>query len=315
MLGAGNARYAVTFVDNHDTYRDNNCLAKVYDGRNKILQAYAYILSMPGVPCVFYPHWKSFTNEINALIDARHAVGVNSTSPVDDSETGDNTYRATIQGRNGYLIIRIGADIYGHAPGSDYKIATEGYGYRVYVPISVTLGNLPSTTTYYLTGATLVGSWAPNAQEMTNGTVTINNVQAGTYAFKITTGTWDTSFGYSDLGVVSGVATSSDNDGNVVITLTEERDLTISIVNRRINISSSSASQHVVTAMEETQSTAECSVENGVLRVSAQDDDRVYVYDVAGRMLCSGKGGMSVRLNRGVYIVRCKDATQKIIVR
>ena len=238
MLGAGNARYAVTFVDNHDTYRNGSCLAKVGDGKHKIMQAYAYLLSMPGVPCVFYPHWKSFPTEINALIDARHAVGVNSTSAVDDSETGDNTYRAAIQGTKGYLILRVGADIYGHEPGSDYKIAAEGYGYRVYVPKSVTVGDLPQTTQYYLTGKDLAGSWEPDALLMTGGKYTFKNLNAGIYTFKITTGTWDTNFGYADLGAVKGetIFAEGDADGNVLLHVLEAQEVSISIAHRRIVI-------------------------------------------------------------------------------
>ena len=236
MLGAGNARYAVTFVDNHDTYRNGSCLAKIGDGKNKIMQAYAYLLSMPGVPCVFYPHWKAFSTQINALIDARHAVGVNSTSPVDDSETGDNTYRAAIQGTKGYLILRVGADIYGHEPGSDYKIAAEGYGYRVYVPKSVTLGDLPQSTKYYITGKDLAGSWEPNALLMPDGTYTFTNLAAGSYTFKITTGTWDTNFGYTDLGAVKGetLSVSGDDDGNIVLYVAEAQDVVISIAHGRV---------------------------------------------------------------------------------
>ena len=51
-------RYAVTFVENHDTqYRDS------YNPQDPINQyveaANAYLLAMPGTPCVFLKHWMS----------------------------------------------------------------------------------------------------------------------------------------------------------------------------------------------------------------------------------------------------------------
>lgn len=43
-------RYSVTFVDNHDTYRDGS----KFNGN--VIAANAYILCSPGTPCVFLPH-------------------------------------------------------------------------------------------------------------------------------------------------------------------------------------------------------------------------------------------------------------------
>ena len=62
-------RYAVTFVDNHDTYRS---AADRVD--NNVLAANAFILAMPGTPCVFLPHWKQYKPEIKKMIAARNAA-------------------------------------------------------------------------------------------------------------------------------------------------------------------------------------------------------------------------------------------------
>ncbi len=67
-------QYSVTFVDNHDTYRDNNR----YTGN--VPMANAWILANPGTPCVFLPHWNKYKEQIKAMIDARKAVGVSNTS-------------------------------------------------------------------------------------------------------------------------------------------------------------------------------------------------------------------------------------------
>ena len=46
LLGMGKGKYAVTFIDNHDTYQRGD--GNEYTG--DILRANAYLLSMPGVP-------------------------------------------------------------------------------------------------------------------------------------------------------------------------------------------------------------------------------------------------------------------------
>ena len=48
----GYAEKAVTFVDNHDTF-----VGKEAFWGNNIPKAYAYILTHPGIPCVFAPHY------------------------------------------------------------------------------------------------------------------------------------------------------------------------------------------------------------------------------------------------------------------
>ena len=49
--------YVVTFVDNHDTYRNDNCIT------SNVLAANAFILAMPGTPCVFWPHWTAYKDD------------------------------------------------------------------------------------------------------------------------------------------------------------------------------------------------------------------------------------------------------------
>lgn len=124
--------HAVTFVDNHDTFRRGNSGSLSDNGefmgtngsignyQNRTVQAYAFILSMPGVPCVFYPHYYTFKDQITAMCDARHRAGVHSGSQVSD-EAGDGYYKATISGTNGgSLKLRIG-------PNSGYLDTPDGY--------------------------------------------------------------------------------------------------------------------------------------------------------------------------------------------
>ena len=75
----GYRQYAVTFVENHDTEvrpdgSSNGPLKK------DTLAANAYMLAMPGTPCVFLKHWQTYKAEIKAMIEARKLVGISNTS-------------------------------------------------------------------------------------------------------------------------------------------------------------------------------------------------------------------------------------------
>ena len=135
LLGAGKARYAVTFLDSHDSFQrdDNEFCGKGNSMKNtgKIQQCYAYLLSMPGIPCVFYPHWVKFKDKLKPMINARYKTGVHSESAVSD-EAGDGFYKATITGTNGEIRVLIGPKSgYNNAP-AGYTKAVTGENYGVY---------------------------------------------------------------------------------------------------------------------------------------------------------------------------------------
>ena len=115
-------RYTVTFVDNHDTFREDYNICGTPDSIGdsaKVIMANAYILSMPGVPCVFYPYWHEYKVALKAMIDARRSAGVHSESAVQD-EAGEGYYRATVTGKHGTLRLLLG-------PNSGYQYCPEGY--------------------------------------------------------------------------------------------------------------------------------------------------------------------------------------------
>lgn len=118
--------YAVTFVDNHDTYRDDN----KYTG--DVLQAYAFVLSSPGVPCVFWPHWKNanYKTPIENMIAARKSVGLSSDSEVTVTQCS-TYYEAEATGRSGSLIVRIGSKAPTTVP-TGYTKACSGTGWAFY---------------------------------------------------------------------------------------------------------------------------------------------------------------------------------------
>lgn len=117
LRSSGLSRYAVTFIDNHDTFeRDDNQGGEyisynvdISTKRASIVRANAFILMMPGVPCVFYPHWVTFKDDIKELIAIRRLAGIHSESEVKDEKATSTTYEATIVGHRGNVILRMGS--------------------------------------------------------------------------------------------------------------------------------------------------------------------------------------------------------------
>ena len=149
--GQGLERYAVTFVDNHDTferdgYGDNQFGGQYCDlnsaaKKAQIVQAYAYILMMPGVPCVFWPHWYKYKDEINQLIKLRKLAGIHSESAVSDESYVQGAYQGTIQGKKHKVILRLGKNRDMTAP-AGYGCCANGDHYSVYVEGVEALGEV-----------------------------------------------------------------------------------------------------------------------------------------------------------------------------
>ena len=137
LIGQGKGRWAVNFIDNHDTFErmenendfgGNDPMHP--DIKDRLLQANAFILSMPGVPCIFYPHWKAHGDAIKPMILARKAVGVHSESAVSDEVIG-NGYRAVVTGSKGSLILELGDACSSQSWG--YSEVAAGPGYKMYI--------------------------------------------------------------------------------------------------------------------------------------------------------------------------------------
>ena len=146
LPGAGYARYAVTFVDSHDTYQRGSDSEFCGNGKSmticadKIKQCYAYMLSMPGVPCVFWPHWVTFKDDLKKMINARYKTGVHNESSVSD-ECGNGYYKATITGTNGEIRLLLGPNSGYNSTPSGYTLAVKGTNYGVYYKSDGTRGD------------------------------------------------------------------------------------------------------------------------------------------------------------------------------
>lgn len=96
--------HAVTFIDNHDTGSSQQHWPFP---KNGVLQGYAYILTHPGIPCIFWEHyfdWK-LKNEIIKLVELRKRAGICATSLIDILCAESDMYVAKI---NGSVIIKMG---------------------------------------------------------------------------------------------------------------------------------------------------------------------------------------------------------------
>ena len=134
-------RYSVSFIDNHDTFRDE-------DGnrlRRNVIAANAYLLALPGTPCVFLKHWKRYPIAIGNMILARKAAGVTNQSSILQLDVVDGGVILKTQGANGSVVAYCGAAASYDAP-SGFKLISKGENYAYYVSSNVTVNGLRSGT-------------------------------------------------------------------------------------------------------------------------------------------------------------------------
>lgn len=134
LIGSGYAQYAVTFTDNHDTYRTSGNML-----RNNIEAANAYIMTMPGTPCVFMNHWKSYKKAIKKMILARNLAGVTNTSSVTSSKGETSGYSVTVKGTKGSILLCLGTTT---KSTSGYQLAVEGTNYKMYVSNGIDISSI-----------------------------------------------------------------------------------------------------------------------------------------------------------------------------
>lgn len=125
-------QYAITFVENHDTEvrpdgSSNGPLKK------DTLAANAYLLAMPGTPCIFMKHWKAYKQEIANMVTVRKAVGITNTSTPQEIVSQKDYYAVETTGTKGKLLAVVGTKAAGYKPDGDWKKAISGYHYVYYV--------------------------------------------------------------------------------------------------------------------------------------------------------------------------------------
>jgi len=132
----GNYRqYAVTFVENHDVQDRGTTNNYNPDPIKKdTLAANAYLLAMPGTPCIFLTHWKAYKQEIANMVAVRKAVGITNTSVPQNMASNKDYYAVQTTGTKGKLLCVVGTKADSYQPtGTGWKKALSGYHYVYYV--------------------------------------------------------------------------------------------------------------------------------------------------------------------------------------
>lgn len=145
MHDANYRRYAVTFVENHDTQKRSE--SEQNDPlRKDTIAANAYMLAMPGTPCVFQPHWRAYKQEIKSMIEARKLAGITNMSNYTNKMAQTACFANETTGNKAKLIVVVGNKTKAYTPSADYAQILEGYHYRYYLSKSAETAwcNIPS---------------------------------------------------------------------------------------------------------------------------------------------------------------------------
>jgi len=122
---------AVTFVDNHDTaFNAGSPRSRSWPfPSDKVMQGYAYILTHPGIPCIFWSHFFDWglKDEITKLAGIRKSLGINSSSSVNIIQASQNIYAAVIDKK---LAVKLGTQSW--HPGPGWNLAAQGNGFIVW---------------------------------------------------------------------------------------------------------------------------------------------------------------------------------------
>ena len=152
-VGSGYWRqFAVTFVENHDV--QDRGVVENYNAdplRRDTLAANAFMLGMPGTPCIFLPHWKAYKQGIKGMIDVRKAVGVKNTSSYTQVASSSTQYAVETTGTGSRkLLTVVGSKANTYNPGStSWKLVVDGYHYRYYMSANCETAWVDKASGYY----------------------------------------------------------------------------------------------------------------------------------------------------------------------
>ena len=233
----GYAGKSVTFVDNHDSF----VLGTAFSGSN-IMRAYAYILTHPGIPCIFAPHYyggvyskdgvsktfSSYSTYINKLMAIRKATGINAYSSVTIDKSQAALYAAYIKANatdvDPVLAIRI--DLNGDSnwvpSGSGWTAVESRNDYTIWTKNAINVApviniNTPSNT--FATGANVSVSItasddsgvAPEIRYTTDGSDPTSSSTRYTSAFNVSTNMVVKAIAIDNQGLGSGVVERTYN--------------------------------------------------------------------------------------------------------
>ncbi len=122
-------RYAVTFVENHDTeWRSNG--ERQDPLMRDTLAANAFLLAMPGTPCVFLKHWQAYPNELRTMVAVRQLAGIKNTSSYQQMVSNQAYYAVKTDDK---LLTVVGHTDQWTPDASQWVKVVEGYHYDYYL--------------------------------------------------------------------------------------------------------------------------------------------------------------------------------------
>src|SRR5262249_49299377 len=127
----------VTLLDNPDTehrrdeeHHYQNSITRHFAGKT-VEMGYAYLLTHPGVPCVFWSHyfdWGEATRQrIDRLIRVRRGLGLHARSAVEIREARKGLYAAIVDGK---VAVKLGSQSWW--PGGGWRVAVDGEKFAVW---------------------------------------------------------------------------------------------------------------------------------------------------------------------------------------
>lgn len=179
---------AVTFIDNHDTFVKTEWIAEA-----NVMKGYAYIMTHPGIPCVFFSHYyggtyskdnvtrkyTSHENEINVLMAVRKANAINALSSTSIQTASTTEYLAIIDGK---VAVRLG-NTSTLPTGTGWIENASGIGYKVWSKVAV---NVAPTVAITPVGGSFVAGTTQSV------TIAATDDKAGSVVYYTTDGTTPT---------------------------------------------------------------------------------------------------------------------------
>ncbi|MBW4359208.1 starch-binding protein [Flavobacterium taihuense] len=208
---------AVTMLDNHDTgpkpYGQD---LWIFPG-DQVLKGYAYLLTHPGTPMVWWPHYFNWgiKNEIDAMIKIRKDNGLSSTSNLNIVAATNNLYAAIIDDK---VAMKLGSDNWSPS-GTGWILKLSGTGFAIWDKGTVV--DVPSLTISQPGGTFATGTTVSTVLTANNAASTIyytldgttpttaSASAVGTKTFSITTNTTLKAFVKNTANVSSTVYTET----------------------------------------------------------------------------------------------------------
>lgn len=131
-------RYAITFVENHDIQvreDKSNEGSKDPIPATYIPAANAFLIAMPGTPCIFQPHWKAYEHELKSMIEARKLAGITNTSSYSNYASNTQYFANAVNGTNSRkLLVVVGIPSMMTTPSkTEYTCILSGKNYMYYL--------------------------------------------------------------------------------------------------------------------------------------------------------------------------------------